>query len=220
MTELATPTASRIQRARWLDPKLVVGVLFVLLSVVVGAKVVAEADDSVPVWQLTHDLGQGSTLTSGDLVRRDVRLPGGAGDYVVATGEMPVGYVLVRPVGHDELLPRRAVARAQDATLRRLSIEVDQVTADGLEAGSVVDVYVVPEAAGTQAALSAEVLTDVTVAAVARDGGGLGASTRAGGVTLLVAPDDARRVLDAQSRGTVQLLGRDLSPTAVAPAPS
>ena len=44
MTDLPAPTATRLTRARWLDARLLIGLLLVLLSVVIGAKVVADAD--------------------------------------------------------------------------------------------------------------------------------------------------------------------------------
>lgn len=224
MTDLPAPSAPRLARARWLDTRLLVGLLLVLVSVVVGAKVVSNADDTVPVWKVTRDIGPGVTLASHDLVRTTVHLPDGAQRYLAADGHGPVGYVLIRPVGKDELLPRGAVSTAHDSALRRLSISVDPVAADGLAAGSVVDVYVVPKAVAGQpvAPTSALVVAEVTVASVDHAPSGLGASGNGGGVTLLVTADQARQVLDARSRGEVALLQREMSSsrlTASAPGP-
>lgn len=221
MTDLPALPAARLARARWRDTRLVAGVLLVLLSVVVGAKVVAQADDTVPVWQVTHDLGAGAVLERDDLTVRDVHLPDGAVHYVAAAGAPPAGYVLVRPLGADELLPRRAIATASTARLRRLSVPVDAVAAQDLAAKAVVDIYVVPAADGVARSAGATarptpqarlVLAEVTVADVSRRGSGLGGSGGADAVTLLVTPAQASRILDAQATGELRLLVKDLSP--------
>jgi len=208
--DLPTPVAARLARARWLDPRLLVGMLLVLISVAVGAKVVAEADRTVPVWAVTRDLGAGRRLVPDDLVRRDVRLDASLIRYVRVGTDPPVGYVLIRPVGHDELLPAGAVARASEVELRRLVVEVDRVATTGLADGSVVDVYVVPEprpGSDSPPPRSEVVLTGVTVDHVDERAGGLGGTGgRTGGVVLLVRPDDAREVLDAAARGSLRLL--------------
>lgn len=220
MSDLPALAAPRLPRARWLDTRLVSGVLLVLVSVVVGAKVVSQADDTVEVWQVTRDLGAGTTLAAGDLTARQVHLPDGGAHYVAAEGAAPTGYVLVRPLGEDELLPRRAIATAAAAPLRRLSVPVDAVVAQDLAPGSVVDIYLVPDdggvAASAPAPRAALVLTEVTVADVTRRGSGLGTSGGGDAVTLLVDPADARRTLDAQARGDLRLLVKDLSPEPVA----
>ena len=50
MTDLPTPTATRLRRPSWRDSRLLVGVLLVLVSTVLGSVVVARADDRVPVY--------------------------------------------------------------------------------------------------------------------------------------------------------------------------
>src|SRR3954452_22866223 len=46
----AGPTPRRVRPPRWLDLRLVLGVLLVLGSVLLGARVVTAADATVPVW--------------------------------------------------------------------------------------------------------------------------------------------------------------------------
>lgn len=216
MPDLPAPSAARLQRSRWLDPRLVVGVLLVCLSVALGARVVAAADTTVEVWALTRDIGPGATLGDADLELRHVRLDSGLDRYVAAAGN-PAGHVLTRPVGGGELLPRAALAAPGEAELRRLPIGVDRVGTTGLEDGAVVDVYVVPESApgaGSTTGTSSLVLDAVTVEDVSSDGGsGLGAGTRAAAVVLLVTPAEAQRVLDAQARGVLRLLHVRSGPT-------
>src|SRR4051794_32919907 len=53
---LTGPTPRRVRPPRWLDLRLVLGVLLVLASVLLGARVVGAADATVPVWAVTGDL--------------------------------------------------------------------------------------------------------------------------------------------------------------------
>ncbi len=65
----AQPTTRVAQPAA--PPRL----LLVAASVVVGARLMAAADDTVGVWVLSRDLPAGATVEEGDLTRRQVRFP-------------------------------------------------------------------------------------------------------------------------------------------------
>ena len=84
MTDLPTPTASRLRAPSWRDARLLVGVLLVLVSTVAGAVVVARADDRVPVYAAKEQVAPGQRLTEADLVRVDVLLGDGAAAYLPA----------------------------------------------------------------------------------------------------------------------------------------
>jgi hypothetical protein len=201
---LPAPAARRLPRARWLDARLLVGVLLVLVSVVVGARVVAAADRTTGVWAAAHDLAAGTPLTAADLVRVDVALPQRAAAYL-PVGRDLAGRVVSRPVGAGELLPAAAVVAAP-SDLRRLPVQVDRAGVTGLAAGSAVDLYVVPaKVAGQPQAPSRQVLAGVPVLDVSADSGGLG-SQRTAVVVLSVHPADAQRVLDAQAGGDLRLV--------------
>lgn len=215
MTDLPRPRAARLARPRWLDLRLVLGALLVLTSVVVGAKVVAQADDTYPVWALRHDVGARSVLTEDDLIVTAVQLEGSAAVYVAAGGPPPVGWVLTRPLAAGELLPRAALARPSTPDTRRVAVPVTPVVAADLSDGAVVDVYVVPTPApglttGTAAPARVQrVLSDVTVAKVEQGGRSLSSSSTSASVVLILRtgdPDEVTAFLEAQARGTVQLV--------------
>ena len=157
----ASPVARRLAAPGWLDGRLVLGVLLVLVSVVAGARVLAGADDATPVWALSRDLAAGSTVTAGDLERQQVRLAdGGEGRYVIAPdgSPPPTGYVLARGVGAGELLPRAALRDPADGPgLRDVAVPVEAGHLPGdLRAGQRVDVWLtLPDGAGTELVLPA-----------------------------------------------------------------
>lgn len=207
MSDLPTPTASRLPRARWLDARLLVGLLMVLLSVVVGAKVFADADERVQVWSMTRDLGADSPLTGDDVEAAAVRLDDVAGSYVSATEDLD-GLVLTRPLGRGELLPVSAVAPAGSLDQRRVVIEVDRFGVAGLARGRVVDLYVVRATAADESAAPPElVLAGVTVGEDVRSGGGaFGGSGARTGVTLLVDQEEVPDLIDAVANGSVYVV--------------
>ncbi|HRK48490.1 MAG TPA: hypothetical protein PK324_22875, partial [Nocardioides sp.] len=56
------PSAVRGHRSGWRDPRLWVGVVLVAVSVVVGSRTLAAADDTVQVWAAAADLGVGQRV--------------------------------------------------------------------------------------------------------------------------------------------------------------
>ncbi len=146
---LTSPAALRVRRAGWRDPRLVVGLALVALSVLVGVRVMAGAEATVPVLAARGPLAAGQRVGADDLVPVQVRftseadadryLPGEAG----AAAPLPAGAVLLRPVGAGELVPRSAVATAGGDGLVELPLTVDagRVPA-AVRAGSTVDVWV------------------------------------------------------------------------------
>lgn len=211
-----SPKASRLATPTWLDARLVLGVLLVLVSVVVGARLLAAADASQAVWVATRDLAPGSTLAEGDLEPGQVQLFDNGARYLTATATKPVGYVLRRGVGADELLPRESLARPDEAgrALRDVSVPVTAGhLPEDLEAGQQVDVYVTPgsrsAAAPPDGAAPAEggarlVLARVAVTLRPRTSG-LGAAGSSS-VVLSVAQDDVAPFVAAVQSGGVDLV--------------
>jgi hypothetical protein len=162
------PPAVRASSPGWRDPRLWIGVAIVAASVVVGARLVGSADDSVTVWAVASDLGPGDTVTSEDLTARRVRFVE-AGDlerYFPADEELPADLRLQRGVGEGELLPRSAVGTSGESGAMELPVAVETTRVPpGVQSGWVVDVYLTgtpgtPSAGGTD---GRPVLTGVTV---------------------------------------------------------
>ncbi|MDP9395587.1 MAG: flagellar biosynthesis protein FlgA [Actinomycetota bacterium] len=208
--ELATPTVTRLARPRWLDPRLLLGAFLVLLSVVLGAKVVAEADDTVPVWSVTEDVAPHTVLTAEVLRSVDVQLRDASSSYISARDAGPVGYVATRELRAGELLPAGGVAPADLADKRRVTVEVPHAVADGLVRSAVVDVYVVPDDRGAGSGASPRraqrVLEGVPVAGEPAGGGLRGGARGTVGIELLVPQDRVEQLLTDLATGTPALV--------------
>lgn len=136
--------AVRTTAPGWRDPRLWVGVLIVVVSVVAGARLFASADDSVAVWAADTDLVAGSAVSADDLRVVHVRFRDGDDleGYVLAA-EAPDGdALLTRDVGAGELLPSGALGSGDDADVVHVPVPVEGVRVPpSVRAGSVVDVW-------------------------------------------------------------------------------
>jgi hypothetical protein len=137
-----------------LDLRLVLGVLLVLGSVLLGARVVGAADATVPVWAVAGDLAAGSELTADDLLAVEVRLDDAAEAYV-STGTDPAGRTLGRAVRAGELLPRSALEAPRDLVHLALPVQAGYVPPD-LVRGQLVDVYAVADPGAAARAAEAD----------------------------------------------------------------
>jgi hypothetical protein len=179
----------------------VLGVLLVLGSVLLGARVVSGADRTVPVWAAAGDLAAGTVLTPADLVPVDVRLDDAAGAYL-STSTQPQGRTLSRAVRHGELVPRSVLDGAPAQVQLALPVQAGYVP-PGLGRGSRVDVYALPPAGSGQATQPTDpgvvaVVRDATVQAVSgRSQGVLSAPTTTVQVVVSVPTDRAAEVLAA-----------------------
>ncbi len=150
----ASPRASRLATPGWLDSRLVLGVLLVLVSVVVGARVLSSADRSTLVWAASKDLTAGTLLAEGDLQPVRVRLFESAAQYVGAGGQPPVGYVVRRGLGAGELLPEGVLSEPdRGAELRLVTVPVQAGHyPPTLRDDQRVDLWVTPEVTAAPAA--------------------------------------------------------------------
>jgi hypothetical protein len=173
--------ALRARRPGWRDPRIVVGVLIVALSVLAGARLLAAADDTVGVWAVRHNLPAGAALRADELVPRRVHFAEGsdAARYLPSDRRLPGGATLARDIGAGELLPRSAVTTVRTTSVVEVPLAVapEDVPAT-VTRGSVVDVWAVPDASRGAAAtrVARRVLADVTVLRVAEPGASLAPS--------------------------------------------
>jgi Flp pilus assembly protein CpaB len=169
--------ATRTTRRGWRDPRIVVGVAIMAVSLLLGAWLLARADDTVTALAVRRDLPAGARIGAGDLEVVHVRLDADlATRYVASRDELPRQPVLSRPVDGGELLARGALAAgpSDPGVEVPLSVATDDLPAT-VRPGSVVDVWVVPDTShgAPSGGRARSVLQGVTVLAVASPGDSL-----------------------------------------------
>jgi len=199
----ASPPPRRLREPSWLDLRLIAGILLVLGSVVVGARVIGAADESVNVWAAARDLAAGTALREQDLQLVPVRLFDAGPAYLAAEAELD-GRVLDRPVRAGELLPASALLEPADRVSVALPVPESAVPF-ALSRGQLVDVYATgPERQGGPD-VTRLVLAAAPVQAV--DGEDSGVLSSAGGqrqIVVSVPSGEAGELLAA-------IAGRDLA---------
>ncbi|MCL3862659.1 hypothetical protein [Actinotalea sp. K2] len=208
----------RLRRPSWRDPRLLVGMVLVGVSVAVGSWAVAAAGSTTAVHVAAGPLIPGAPLTAEDLDVRHVRLAEGA-PYLEATSELPAGLVVVRGVGAGELVPLSALAEGQDLGLRPVAITPSGDLSSDLVAGAAVDLWFVPDrpllggvapasAGDSTAATNAphQLASALTVAEVSAPQGAFAVGARST-VHVLVPVEDLADVLAAMaSAGSVAVV--------------
>ncbi|MFS3128160.1 hypothetical protein ACLM5J_07120 [Nocardioides sp. Bht2] len=198
------PSARRLKTRGWRDPRLGVGLLLVAGSVLAGAWLVADADDTVEVWSAAHDLQPGERIDADDLVATRVRFADAQRleHYLKVVDGVPDG-VLQQAAPSGALLPAQALGEAADD---QIEVAVSAPTAavpPSVAPGTTVDVWVTADGADVAEA----VLQGVRVVAAPAGDGSFAASTERQ-VVLAVPPDETGqvgRVLAAAQAGHVAI---------------
>lgn len=197
-----SPAPRRVTAPTWFDLRLVLGIGLVVVSVLVGARVVASAHASTRLIAVTRDLAAGTVLTAGDVRAVSARVS--AEGVYLSAGEAVAGKRLTRPLTRDELLPRAAVEPAPSLTTITVPLAAGQ--APDLAAGQRIRVWV-----STKTCASVVLLGDAAVQRVADGhdgsfGGGAGQD-----VTLSLPAEQADRVVGALALPDVTLRAGVLS---------
>lgn len=198
----AAPPARRMHRAHLADLRLWLGLALVIVSMLVGARLLAVDDDTVLVLRASRDLAVGAPLEGLTFVRVSRAAAGG----LYLDGPAPEG-VLRWPVAAGELVPRSAVAIAPAAQSRLVTIPVEPLHAPpGLQAGDLVDVWSSPrESDPGQPVL---VLPGITVSSVSIDDMGMGGEI---GVVLDIPVERVPAVVLAARSGVIDLVAVPLA---------
>lgn len=220
MSDLPAPPANRLKPPSWLDGRLVVGIVLVLASVVVGAKVVASSGHFDEIWAASHDLAPGTTLTKGDLVAVKVRFHDHGGGYYSAAGASLVGRMTIAPLSAGQLIPSAAAPAQPPVETRLVTVPVAKLHMphDSDLQGEQVDLYVtVKSSVGQPQRAPQLVLANVTVADV------IAQSTLAdsgdSGVVLQVPTRYVNAVVGAVESGSIDVVRVPSDNVAAAPSP-
>lgn len=202
MNGLAGPVAGRMKRPGWRDPRLLIGMALIAMGVGATATIVADADRTTPVYAARGVLVPGTVLSEENVVVAHVRV--GGGTYVTPADE-PFGLVVTRVIGDGELLPTSAVAEPEAVAERPVAIVTTHPLAEGIDRGSVVDVWLT--ASDVDEPTSVRVAEGLVVADVERASGSF-ANSAAETVYVLVPADEVGELLAALAiNGDVAVVG-------------
>lgn len=196
----ASPIAGRLKRPGWTDPRLLIGLALVALSVWGTASIVAGADRTEPYLVAKETLTPGTVIDEDSVLITNVRI----GEGYVSAEEPPWGSIVTRTVVAGELIPASAIEDAGDFDLRPVAVASSLPLADGIEPGATVDVWLVRE--GLMGSESLLVASGLVIDQVDRGSGAFtnGVET----VYVLVPADEVGEFLSALAdEGEVAVVG-------------
>ncbi|MDQ1715350.1 MAG: hypothetical protein QOC60_1295 [Frankiaceae bacterium] len=207
-----SPQAVRGQKPKWTQFRFVAGVLLVVGSVLIGAKIIAGADQSSVALVANRPLAVGMTVTNADVTRVRVRLYDNPTLYL--TGAIPPGYVVLRPIGQGEFVPQAAVGApanlvATGAEPRRwVTVPVaGGHYPPGIGSGDTVDVYTTTKTgAGVQGGTSLLIASVLVDRGLGSSSGGLGGGSSGASVVLIIPESRVVDIITALQRDSLDLV--------------
>jgi hypothetical protein len=185
----ASPVPRRLTRPRWLDARLIGGVVLVLVAVLLGSVVVSSADRRRPVWSLSRDVAAGTVLTAADL--RPVRVQLGASASRYLTSDIAVaGRTVRRSLRAGELLAAAEVTDPEPGVTVTIPMQPDN--APEISRGERITLWL-----STKTCRGLVLLSGVPVQSADKVRGSAFGSTTGSLLVVRVSAADAKRVVSS-----------------------
>lgn len=189
---------ARLKKPSWKDPKLIVGILLVLASVVGVTSLVGAADQTAEAYTAREAIAVGETLTVDKLNRVKVRLGDLEQHYLTPATGVADGLVAAQRIGKDQLVPRGSFGQADGLDRKPVAVTIDEVLPAQAVAGSRVDVWVALPDARNGFSQPTLLLPGAEIAQITPGSTALG-SARSTVVMVLVADTQMPDLLGAQA---------------------
>ena len=202
----AAAPVMRLRRPRWKDPRLIVGIVLVLASVLMGSLLISRLSETTPVLVARSPLVPGDPIRPESLSTVEIRLGEQVGAYVGSIDAIPDGAVTTRAVDAGELLPISALGQSADVPLRPVVIPVDSAVAESVVIGATVELWHTSPGPSQGDRASARMLVPDAVVRRIDEGSSLGMRSMA--VEVLVPAADLASVLEVLGEdGRLDVIG-------------
>lgn len=198
MVSESTATAARLRRPSWKDPRLLMGILLVLVSVAGVVFLINGADRTTEVYAARDGIAVGEELTPEDVVRVRVRLGETEQHYIPVESGLPEGVVAVQRIGKDQLVPRANLGAVDDLDRKPVAISIEEILPSQAVAGARVDVWVAQPDAKNGFSEPKLLLPGAEIAEVAEGSSALG-STKTTVLMVLAEDGQMPALLGAQA---------------------
>lgn len=196
----ATAPVMRLRRPRWKDPRLIIGIVLVVASVLMGALLVSRLSATTPVLVARGTIVPGEEIDPDQLTTVELRLGEQEAMYVGSVDAVPEGAVATRTIQAGELLPVSALGQGVDVPLRPVVIPVDATVAESVVPGAEVELWHTrPSDVQDASGQGAELLVSDAVVRRVDEGSSLGMRSMA--VEVLVPKDQVGPLLEVLARG-------------------
>lgn len=198
MGPIAPLAAARISKPSWWDPRLLIGVLLVLLSVAGAVALVGSADKTTQVYAAREEIAVGQQITTEDLSIVKVRLDEVEEGYITVEDGLSAGKVALQRVARNQLLPRESLGTADALDRKPVAIAMDGELPAQAGPGARVDVWVAMPGAAAAYEDPQLLLPGAEIAQIVPGSATLGAA-KTSTVLVLVTDGQMPKLLGAQA---------------------
>ena len=189
--------ARRLRKPGWRDPRLIVGILLVVVAVAGVLTLLSVQNKTVPVYVANQDISMGEKVESTGLDIVDVRLDSVQDHYLTAQEALAEGLQANTLIRSGELVPLASLGGSDPQGRKPLSVELSKDLPVAVAVGTRVDVWAAERGANsTTFEDPKKLLETVEVSAIHELDSGFG-GTSGQVVELLVSDEDLPDMISA-----------------------
>lgn len=190
-------TAARVKRPTWKDPRLALGAVLVVASVIGTVYLVRELNHTTEVYVAGANITLGEELSLQNLRIENVQLGESGMQYLDANPELISNARANTFIGAGEFIPNSSITHNELGSRRPINIELPADLTPAITPGSFVDVWIAQrEKAGSTYGVPEQLASMVEVSARVARAGGLVNQTGTN-LELLVEPAHLEPLLQA-----------------------
>jgi hypothetical protein len=188
------------------DPRLWLGILFIVGAMIIGQLVISNASVRVPAVTLNSNIAQGAQIRESDVTLVQVSLPN-TENLISVPGEV-VGKIATTDLFAGDLISVHSIANGFAVDARKVSIPIRAGHLPQVSPGEKVDVWMTPSVDGVALPGPAILIIPNAVIAAAPEFIDAGMDTS---VTILVSQDQVQVLVQAMRDGVIDLVAIPVS---------
>lgn len=140
----ASIDAWRWRRPTWRDPRLFIGIVLVIVSMVAGSVLIDRATSTQQVWALSQDVAPGTALKAGKNLKLVSVNLGSASSAYVQQKQLKADTYAQRSLHSGELLPADATSQQSKLNMRSIVVQSSGQLLNSIRVGDTVELWQLP----------------------------------------------------------------------------
>lgn len=183
------------------DPRLWLGILFMIAAMIVGQLVVSGASARVPAVVINSNIAQGALIRDTDVSSVQVSVP--SMENLISVPSEVIGKVASRDLFAGDLISAHSISTGFAADARNVSVPIRAGHLPQVKPGEKVDIWMTPSVDGVALPGPASLIIPSAVIAAAPEFIDAGMDTS---VTVLISQDQVQVLVQAMRDGVIDLV--------------
>lgn len=183
------------------DPRLWLGILFMIAAMIVGQLVVSGASARVPAVTINSNIAQGALIRDTDVSSVQVSVP--SMENLISVPSEVIGKVASRDLFAGDLISAHSISTGFAADARNVSVPIRAGHLPQVNPGEKVDIWMTPSVDGVALPGPASLIIPSAVIAAAPEFIDAGMDTS---VTVLISQDQVQVLVQAMRDGVIDLV--------------